>query len=77
MKDAPQKRKPPDGTGGGREASGCFGGQSQNHNTAGRREAQGIAIERNASQRAPTWAPPAGWHAAELLDELLRNKRRK
>ena len=42
-----------------------------------RGELQGLGNARPAKQPAPTWSPPPGCHAAELLDDCLRNWRRR
>ncbi len=43
--------------------------------SGGRPAAQGNHVERNPCQRAPSYAPPEGWHAADLLDSLWRRRR--
>ncbi len=41
--------------------------------TGGRREVQGFATDRNASQRPPAWTSPPGADAAADLEIALRH----
>jgi hypothetical protein len=68
----PQKRKPPDETGGERDAVGSFGGQTQKDNTSDVRELQGIATARHVDQRPPVWPEPPGTDSALELAALMR-----
>ena len=56
---------------------GSFGDGTGSKRRAGRSEAQGNRPARNPSQPAPSWAPPRGWAAAELVDRLWTVWRRR
>jgi len=65
-----QKRREPVRAGSQREAGQDDGLPAKPK--AGRREAQGIATDRNPCQRAPSWPAPKGADAALELAALLR-----
>jgi hypothetical protein len=51
--------------------------QTSQEPTGDRREVQGIRTKRHPDQRPPTWTPPRGWPAANLLDAYLSSRARK
>jgi hypothetical protein len=59
----PRNAKPRVGTG-----LGTNGDTDSPDTSPDPRVVQGIRTKRHSDQRPPQWEPPAGWHAANLLD---------